>query len=537
MPDPLGDLQADEPTDEEFQAQLSMFLAEEARRAEVAKLEPFRKSHLQFMQKTWTSEVDEPFCIGFHTVAICNAIDEAVERFRKGESTFLQIKVPPRHGKSSIVSRYLAAHFLGEFPTKKVMQVSYNRTLASEFSSFGRNLIRTEPYQHLYPEIKLSDESSAKTLWTIMDETGEHTGGGLMASGLTSGLTGSGFSLGILDDFCGSRADAESKTIRDSTWNAFKDDFLTRRARVSIVIVLATQWHWDDVHGRIMSAMKHDPLFPRFIDLTFPAKAEKYEGPGDYGQEYLFEQFFGKDYYRQQYAILGPYSAASLMDCSAYIRTGGRLSEKGIVWEDDIVVDTSKRWARVWDLAHSARQRGGDDPDWTSGSLVAFEERPGDPVLHLYIKSVKRTRAGALERDAMIKATADKDGPYITQGLEISLDTKDAAEYLAQALKGYSFTPITVSGDKGARATPLEVIFATEKHVHVQRAPWNDAWLDEALRFDGMGKDHDDQIDNLSAAYILLVGAKPQTFAFAFGGPSVVTSPDGETVELDPSIW
>src|SRR6266487_71341 len=464
-------------------------------------------------------------------------------RFRRGESTFLQIKCPPRHGKSDLVSRYLAAHFLGEFPEKKVMQVAFRQGLASLFSGFGRNLIQTEPYQELYPGVRLSNESAAKDLWTIMTPEGVHTGGALMASGLTSGLTGSGFSLGILDDFCGSRADAESRTIRDNTWNAFKDDFLTRRAKVSIVIVLATQWHYDDVHGRIQSMMKSEPNFPRFEDLTFPAKAEKFKIPGAYGQEYLFEEFFGKKYYQEQYAILGPYSSASLLDCSAYLRSGGRFSEVGIVWEDNIVVDTSKRWVRVWDLAHSAKQRGGDDPDWTSGTLLAFEERPGDPVRHLYIKSVRRTRAGALERDAMIKATADKDGPYVTQGLEISLDTKDAAEYLANALKDYTFTPISVTGDKGARATPLEVMFATDgnnhdnPHVHVQRAEWNDAWLDEVLRFDGMGKEHDDQVDNISAGYILLIGAKAPEYAFAFGGASIVKSADGDTVELDPSIW
>ena len=44
-------------------------------------------------------------------------------------------------------------------------------------------------------------------------------------------------------------------------------------------------------------------------------------------------------------------------------------------------------------------------------------------------------------------------------------------------------------------------MFEAENHVHVQRAAWNDDWIDELLRFDGTGKDHDDQVDNLSAGY------------------------------------
>jgi phage terminase large subunit-like protein len=52
----------------------------------------------------------------------------------------------------------------------------------------------------------------------------------------------------------------------------------------------------------------------------------------------------------------------------------------------------------------------------------------------------------------------------------------------------------------------LEVIFETPGHVHVIRGDWNNAWIDEVIKFDGTGNSHDDQIDNLSAGYIFLVG-------------------------------
>jgi predicted phage terminase large subunit-like protein len=64
-----------------------------------------------------------------------------------------------------------------------------------------------------------------------------------------------------------------------------------------------------------------------------------------------------------------------------------------------------------------------------------------------------------------------------------------------------SWKSILEKGDKAARATPLEPIFAAPGHVHAERGEWNDAWIDELLRFDGSGRDHDDQIDNLSAGY------------------------------------
>lgn len=54
--------------------------------------------HLDFIQYTWTNQT-EPYVVGLHTRKICAVIDEAIERFRHKQSTFLRIAVPFRHGK------------------------------------------------------------------------------------------------------------------------------------------------------------------------------------------------------------------------------------------------------------------------------------------------------------------------------------------------------------------------------------------------------------------------------------------------------
>ena len=469
-----------------------------------------RASHLDFMRRCWMRPL-EPMIEGFHTRRICDAIDRAFDRFRAGKSTCLMISVHPRAGKSDIVSRYLGPHFLGEFPSREVMQVSYSASKVEEFSAFGRQVVRSPYYSRLYPLVHLSDETNRKSEWTIVDDKGVPTGGRLYASGLQSGLTGNGYHLGILDDYCAGRADAESLAYRNAAWGAFTDDFMTRRAPVSITIILATQWHIDDINGRVKARMAEDPAFPRFEVLSFPARASDWKAQHPTGEQYsgayLFEERMGREWYESQYATLGPYSSASLMDCNPLPRTGGRLDISGIDYVDVVPDDRALQWARVWDLAHTAKQRAGDDPDWTSGTLLAFEERPGDPVPHLWISDVVRTREGAMERDALIRSTAGADGYYVRQAVGNSMDAKDAYQYLIAALPQLSWSPVTEHGDKAARATPLEPIFASPGHVHVRRGEWVDAWLDEVMRFDGSGKQHDDQVDNLSAGYILLMGA------------------------------
>ena len=472
-------------------------------------IEDAQSNHLSFMQHTWMKDDRmNPFVVGFHTRKICQRIDKAFKDYKNGKSTYLLISVHHRSGKSDIVSRYLAPHFLGEFPSDEVMQVSYKAEFAASFSGFGRNIMRSEKYQELYPDIKLSTDTNKKNEWLIANSKGKDTGGKLYASGLISGITGRGLGLGILDDYCSGRAEAESLVQRNNAWEAFTDGFMTRMAPFHMVIVLATQWHWDDINGRIQQAMKDDPNFPEFEMMAFPAKARDYKGPGKYPGKYLFLERFAEKWYLTQYATLGKYSSSALLDCNPQLRTGGQLSTDGIIFQDlKEFPDLFRiKYARVWDLAHTAKQRQKDDPDFTSGTLLAFEKREKDPVLHLWIRHVTRFRQGATKRDMQIKRTAEMDGPFIKQAVEDSPDAKDAYQYLSYSIGGISWNKISISGgDKTVRATPLEPIFETPGHVHVAKGIWNQDWLDEIIKFDGLGTGHDDQVDNMSAGYIFLI--------------------------------
>src|SRR5574340_492236 len=75
-------------------------------------------SHLEFMRYCWGRAL--PFKIGLHTWYTCKEIDKAINNYRNGMSTFLIILMHFRSGKSEITTRFLPAHFLGEFPDKEV---------------------------------------------------------------------------------------------------------------------------------------------------------------------------------------------------------------------------------------------------------------------------------------------------------------------------------------------------------------------------------------------------------------------------------
>jgi predicted phage terminase large subunit-like protein len=445
--------------------------------------------HLDFIDYVWKNQFD-PYVIGRHTRIICNAIDKAIMDFQKGISSFCVITIPFRHGKSEIVSRKLPAHFLGLFPDCKVILSGHTEGLTEDFSKTSRDLINEPIFKELFPNVIIAPNDSSGSHWKINGRGGECYSSGLMGS-----MTGQGGHLLILDDYCRNREDAESETIRNKAWDAFTNNFMTRRAPISIVIILATRWHIDDIIGRIIKNMKDDPLFPRFKFINIPAFNK------DYPTGTLFPERFSKNWYNQQRATLGDYGTASLLQNDP-VQRGGNMLCTDCIQRHEALSEYPKnlRWFRVWDLAHTAKERTKQDPDYTSGTLLAFNEIDG--MTHLWIKDVQRMRKAAPERDRTILTVTNFDGAYVQVGIEDSIDSKDAFSALSRILSGKRMV-LSAKGvrDKVIRATPLEPIFKAG-NVHVPAsAPWLQDWLLEISAFPSGA--HDDQVDNLSAGYAL----------------------------------
>ena len=435
-----------------------------------------------------------------HKVSVNGFILDFKKTELKGDTVCIQVESEngmflcgksfiPTHN-SEILSRKLPAHFLGLFPDSKVILCGHTQALTEGFSKTSRNLIATPEFKQLFPTLRVDPNSSSGAHWNIKDHEGE-----CFASGLLGSLSGQGYNLGLLDDFCRNRADAESDTMREKMWDAFTNDFMTRRAPVSITIVLATPWHVDDIIGRIKKKSKEDPEFPHFNFLSFPAISDKYP------EGVLFPERFGKSWYTQQRAVLGDYGFQSLMQLEPVKRSGNMLNTECIQrhlttndWPKNL------RWMRIWDLAHTEKERAKSDPDWTSGTLLAFNVI--DDMPHLWVRNVTRMRLNAPERDEQIRHTVNQDGPYVRIGVGNSSDAKDTIATMRKILKGkYTVLSVPEKKDKVVRATPLEAIFkAGNVHV-VQGEPWLDDWIAEISAFP-YGP-HDDQVDNLSAGFAI----------------------------------
>lgn len=448
-----------------------------------------RKNHLNFIKYTWNNPSEE-YVIGHHTRVICSKIDEAIDKYSKGISSFIIITVPFRHGKSEIISRKLPPHFFGLFPDSKVIVSGHTASLVESMSRNARDLIATETYKDLFPGISVNYTSSAVKNWRINDRLGECYAGALLTS-----ISGQGYNLGILDDYCGTREEAESQGSRDKMWDGFTDNFMTRRAPVSITIILATRWHTDDIIGRIEKEMKVNPEFPKFEIIQLPAFSDSYPSG------VLFPERFPLSWYEEQRATLGEYGTASLLQCNPVIKGGNFLNIDYIQRHASLDEYPVIPYYRIWDLAHTAAERTKSDPDYTSGTLMGIQKKGAVP--HIWIKDIQRFRMDAPSRDEEILKIAEADGEYVMIGVENSIDAKDAVGTLKKILHGRrTVIPIEISRDKIIRAYPLEAIFkAGNVHV-IDKAKWLFDWILEIAAFPN-GK-HDDQVDNLTAGYAIL---------------------------------
>jgi hypothetical protein len=116
------------------------------------------------------------------------------EEIAEGKIKRLIINMAPRHTKSEFASYLLPSWFLGKFPNKKVIQCSNTADLAVGFGRKVRNLVDSEQYAKIFPNVALRQDSKAAGRWAT------NAGGEYFAIGVEGTVTGKGADLLIIDD-------------------------------------------------------------------------------------------------------------------------------------------------------------------------------------------------------------------------------------------------------------------------------------------------------------------------------------------------
>lgn len=205
----------------------------------------------------------------------------------EGKEDRLCVNIPPRHGKSQLVSIYFPAWFIGKYPNKKVMMVSHTTDLAVDFGRKVRNIIDTEAFRQIFPALNLAADSKSAGRWNT------NMGGEYYACGVGSALAGRGADLLLVDD-PHSEQDVLNGNFEvfDKAYEWFTYGARTRLMPGGRVAIIQTRWHLADLTGRVIKDMmggadKYEVVeFPAILDLPDPAS------PGKTIQKPLWPEFF-----------------------------------------------------------------------------------------------------------------------------------------------------------------------------------------------------------------------------------------------------
>lgn len=209
-------------------------------RAELAKRELASRSLLPFIKYNFDGYKDS----WHHRLLI-----EKLEAVERGDIKRLIVEMPPRHGKSEIVSVQFPSWFIGKNPDKSIITASYASELAIDFGGQTRNLINTPEFKNVFNEIKLAQDSQAKNNWRIEGHRGRY-----VATGVGGAITGKGADVLVIDDPIKNREEADSEVIREKVWKWYTSTARTRLAPNGSIVIVHTRWHDDDLIGRILAS-------------------------------------------------------------------------------------------------------------------------------------------------------------------------------------------------------------------------------------------------------------------------------------------
>ncbi len=200
-----------------------------------------------------------PYHPGNHLRMISDALVEATTRAETLNSQqFILVSMPPRHGKSELISRRTPTWYLGNYPKREVIIIGHGDAFAKKWGGDIRNDFKKHGR---VLGVEIAPDVHAANKWRTTQ------GGTLIAAGLHGAVLGSGADLMILDDLTKSAQEAYSILHQEDVWNEWQSTFSSRLYPRSVVIMVMQRWHEKDLIGRMLKSKIAD----RCMVINLPA--------------------------------------------------------------------------------------------------------------------------------------------------------------------------------------------------------------------------------------------------------------------------
>ena len=390
----------------------------------------------------------------------------------------LIITMPPRHGKSELLSINTPIWFLEKWPHKNVILSTYGSDLSTDHARKVRDMM-VEGEDILTARLRADTKQVSRFMTTA--------GGGMRSIGVGGAITGRGGDLFLIDDYIKNAKESLSQAQRDDDWEWFRATAYTRLEPGGSMIILATRWNIDDLIGRIKTEFGDI-----FTEISIPAIALENDPLGRQPGEALWPERYSVEALQQIKQVLGTF----WFEAQYQQRPLKSMSEVEISKHIQIIDIAPARYKlkslRSWDFASTE-----DDGDWSVGLLMSRDKK--EDVY--YVEHVDRFQETPRGLQRRVKRCATTDGT----GIKILIEQEPGSSgkividtYKREVLPGYSVDGIRPTGPIEARAAPFLAACEAGK-VRFVRGDWNKAFLDEIDAFP-LGT-HDDMISAAAQAY------------------------------------
>lgn len=444
---------------------------------------------------------------------ICETLEQFLQDVRDGKSPRLMISMPPRSGKSELVSRKFPAYAFGVDPNLQIIATSYGADMAQRFNRDVQRVIDNDLYHAVFPETSLNKANVRSTskgayirtsdLFEIVGHTGSYR-----SCGVGGGITGMGADILIIDDPVKDRKSANSATVRQSIYEWYTSTAYTRLSPGGGVIVMCTRWHVDDLLGLLLKEEQNGG--DKWKVINYPAIAE-HDEPHRKAGEALHPERYPIESLLKIKGAVGSADWASLYQGRPTV-LGGNIIKSG--W--------FKRYKQLPELKYRLVDADTALKTKEANDFSVFGCGGLGKEGNLYITDWRRGKweAPDLKRNAIdfwIKQLAMKNGVC----RDFCVEDKASGTGLIQEIKRGT-PPIPIRGierdtDKLTRLQDVLGYIEAGRVYIPENAPWVSDFIAECEAFRGdMKHAHDDQVDVLVDLITLTLGVPKTPWAAIF---------------------
>ena len=385
-----------------------------------------------------------------------------LRRVEQGEIKRVIVSIPPRHGKSLIISEHFPAWYLGRNPSKQIAVATYGQALSEKFGRKIKAQVTTDEYKAIFPDANIrADACTSRNIET-------ETRGIYLATSIGGQLTGSGADLMVVDDPIKDRQEAESETVKEAMWDWWISTARTRIMPGGAIVVVQTRWIEDDLAGRLLA----NDDSGEWLEINFPALD---------GDTPLWPEFYDLDSLLSIRKDVGEYEFNALYQGNPQPADGNILSIKRIQYCDELPEDFS----RVIQIADTAIKEGQDN-DYSVITTLGLKGQ------NVYEIDQWRDKVASPALKRAVQLNYEKHRPSL-----LLIEDKASGQQLVQELSSlYPVKAVKATTDKVERAGTLSDVMEVGRIWLQKGLQRNNDTISEMAGFPNAK--HDDIVDTWS---------------------------------------